>query len=158
MITRYALVAIDDPQGALSALKQPWPQSNEAPARRWSLPLGGNFGIGRWGAIRVPSGRHVTLRLDVERVARVIDSVRLTSSDHGLQPLCAGDRFDVGNIRHLHLKDPVIIYPGATLSFMDSALPILRIRLAAVDGWMLGRISVIADDDDDELPDVGFIH
>ena len=60
-------------------------------------------------------------------------------------------------IRHLHLKDPVIIYPGSTLSFMDSALPILRIRLATIDGWMLGRISVIADDDDD-LPDVGFIH
>jgi hypothetical protein len=60
-------------------------------------------------------------------------------------------------IRHLHLKDPVIIYPGSTLSFMDSALPILRIRLAAIDGWMPGRISVISDDDD-ELPDVGFIH
>ncbi len=60
-------------------------------------------------------------------------------------------------IRHLHLKDPVIIYPGSTLSFMDSALPILRIRLATIDGWMLGRISVIADDEDD-LPDVGFIH
>ncbi|MEP7293243.1 MAG: hypothetical protein ABI835_15775 [Chloroflexota bacterium] len=59
-------------------------------------------------------------------------------------------------IRHLHLKDPVIIYPGSTLSFMDSALPILRIRLAAIDGWMLGRISVITDDDD--LPDVGFLH
>ena len=59
-------------------------------------------------------------------------------------------------IRHLHLKDPVIIYPGSTLSFVDSALPILRIRLAAVDGWMLGRISVISDDD--ELPDVGFLH
>lgn len=59
-------------------------------------------------------------------------------------------------IRHLHLKDPVIIYPGSTLSFMDSALPILRLRLAAIDGWMLGRISVISDDDD--LPDVGFVH
>ncbi len=61
-------------------------------------------------------------------------------------------------IRHLHLKDPILIYPGATLSFTESALPILRIRLAAIDGWMLGRISVIADDDDDVLPDVGFIH
>jgi hypothetical protein len=59
-------------------------------------------------------------------------------------------------IRHLHLKDPIIIYPGSTLSFIDSALPILRIRLAAIDGWMLGRISVISDDDD--LPDVGFLH
>lgn len=61
-------------------------------------------------------------------------------------------------IRHLHLKDPVLIYPGATLSFTESALPILRIRLAAIDGWMLGRISAIADDEDDVLPDVGFIH
>jgi hypothetical protein len=69
------------------------------------------------------------------------------------------DDIDMQNgspIRHLHLKDPVIIYPGSTLSFMESALPILRIRLAAVDGWMLGRISVISDDDD--LPDVGFLH
>ncbi|HVU13909.1 MAG TPA: hypothetical protein VHD90_21675 [Phototrophicaceae bacterium] len=59
-------------------------------------------------------------------------------------------------IRHLHLKDPVIIYPGSTLSFMDSELPILRIRLATIDGWMLGRVSVLGDEDD--LPDVGFIH
>jgi hypothetical protein len=65
---------------------------------------------------------------------------------------------DAAPIRHLHLKDPVIIYPGSTLSFMDSALPILRIRLAAVDGWMLGRISLISEDDEDDLPDVGFIH
>jgi hypothetical protein len=65
---------------------------------------------------------------------------------------------DASPIRHLHLKDPVIIYPGSTLSFMESELPVLRIRLAAVDGWMLGRISVIASDDGGDLPDVGFIH
>lgn len=65
---------------------------------------------------------------------------------------------EVAPIRHLHLKDPVIIYPGSTLSFMDSALPILRIRLAAIDGWMLGRINLISEDDEDDLPDVGFIH
>jgi hypothetical protein len=46
---------------------------------------------------------------------------------------------DAAPIRHLHLKDPVIIYPGSTLSFMDSALPILRIRLAAVDGCLPAR-------------------
>lgn len=61
-------------------------------------------------------------------------------------------------IRHLHLKDPVIIYPGSTLSFMESEVPVLRIRLAAVDGWMLGRISIVSSDDDGDLPDVGFIH
>ncbi len=67
------------------------------------------------------------------------------------------DPIDASPIRHLHLKDPVIIYPNSTLSFTDSALPILRLRLAMIDGWMLGRISIISDDDD-ELPDVGFIH
>lgn len=66
------------------------------------------------------------------------------------------DAPETAPIRHLHLKDPVIIYPGSTLSFMDSALPILRIRLAAIDGWMLGRLSMMSDED--ELPDVGFIH
>lgn len=82
-------------------------------------------------------------------------------TDHAGKP--AGERTDDMNltepspIRHLHLKDPVIIYPGSTLSFADSALPILRIRLATIDGWMLGRVSVI-DNLDDELPDVGFIH
>ena len=63
---------------------------------------------------------------------------------------------EASSIRHLHLKDPMIIYPGSTLSFTDSALPIMRIRLTAIDGWMLGRISVVSEDDD--LPDVGFIH
>lgn len=53
-------------------------------------------------------------------------------------------------IRHLHLRDPIIIYPSSTLSFRDSALPFMRLRLAAVDGWMLGRINVMSDDDDFE--------
>ena len=58
-------------------------------------------------------------------------------------------------IRHLHLKDPVIIYPGSTLSFTESLLPILRIRLITIDGWMLGRITVMRDDD--EIPDIGLL-
>ena len=57
-------------------------------------------------------------------------------------------------IRHLHLKDPVIIYPGSTLSFTESLLPILRVRLITIDGWMLGRITVMRDDD---IPDIGLI-
>ncbi|MFN8448611.1 MAG: hypothetical protein U0521_08485 [Anaerolineae bacterium] len=37
---------------------------------------------------------------------------------------------------------------------MSEELPVLRIRLAAIDGWMLGRISMISSDDDGGLPDV----
>jgi hypothetical protein len=58
--------------------------------------------------------------------------------------------FDPASIRFLHLRDPVIIYPGSALSFMESPLPIMRIRLTQVDGWMIGRMTLVSDDD---LPD-----
>jgi hypothetical protein len=52
-------------------------------------------------------------------------------------------------IRHLHLKDPVILQPQSSISFMHSQLPIMRVKLTAVDGWMMGKVSV----DDDALGD-----
>ncbi len=72
-----------------------------------------------------------------------------------------GDRFDVGSIRHLHLKDPVIVYPGAALSFIDSPLPIMRIKLTSIDGWMIGRMNLIGPDDLpglSDIPDTGIRH
>lgn len=67
-------------------------------------------------------------------------------------------------IRHLHLKDPVIVYPNATLSFGESQLPYMRIRLTTVGGWMLGRINVrrggTFDDYADDLDNIppGLLH
>lgn len=52
-------------------------------------------------------------------------------------------------IRYLHLKDPVIIYPQSVLSLSESPLPIIRIRLTEIDGWMMGRMMVFPMDDDD---------
>ncbi|MCL4248156.1 MAG: hypothetical protein KJ065_08420 [Anaerolineae bacterium] len=46
-------------------------------------------------------------------------------------------------IRYLHLRDPYILYPGAAMSFTESPLPILRLRLTEVDGWLPGRVNVI---------------
>ncbi|NDJ59692.1 MAG: hypothetical protein GYB67_01125 [Chloroflexi bacterium] len=68
------------------------------------------------------------------------------------------DSFEDGPmpIRHLHLKNPVLLYPGASVSFTDSPLPIMRIRLTAIDGWMLGRITVI-DGSEDDLPNGGML-
>ncbi len=83
------------------------------------------------------------------------DDYSVEDGDEGDEP---ADVPDASPIRHLHLKDPVIIYPGSTLSFMESELPILRIRLAVIDGWMLGRVSVIADADDELPTNGGFIH
>jgi hypothetical protein len=53
-------------------------------------------------------------------------------------------------IRHLHLRDPFILYPGSAMSFGESPLPLLRLRLASVNGWLPGRVNVI---DSDEGPD-----
>lgn len=67
--------------------------------------------------------------------------------------------FESQMVRYLHLRDPIIIHPGATLSFQESPLPIMRIRLTEVEGWMLGRILVMSPDemDDNHLPRGGFI-
>ncbi len=57
-------------------------------------------------------------------------------------------------IRFLHLRDPFILYPGAAMSFSESPLPILRLRLTEVDGWLPGRVHVM-DRPEDEF-DNGF--
>jgi hypothetical protein len=67
------------------------------------------------------------------------------------------DDFDVMQIRHLHLKDPVIVYPQSALSLSESPLPIIRVKLTAVDGWMLGRMAMVSPDDF-MPPDSGIRH
>lgn len=60
-------------------------------------------------------------------------------------------------IRHLHLKDPVIIFPSSALTLSESPLPIIRVRLAMVDGWMLGRMMMVSGEDMndvDNMPDL----
>lgn len=54
-------------------------------------------------------------------------------------------------IRYLHLRDPFILYPGAAMSFSESPLPILRIRLTEVDGWLPGRVNVVDHGNGDEF-------
>jgi len=48
-------------------------------------------------------------------------------------------------IRHLHLKDPVILQPQPSVSFSHSQISIIRIRLTAIDGWMIGKVAVEDD-------------
>ncbi len=45
-------------------------------------------------------------------------------------------------VRHLHLKDPMVLQPQPTTSFAASQFPIMRIRLGAIDGWMVGKVTV----------------
>jgi hypothetical protein len=69
------------------------------------------------------------------------------------------ESFEPQPVRYLHLREPVIVFPGATMSFHESPLPIMRIRLTEVEGWMMGRVIVMAhgDLDDDPMPRGGFI-
>jgi len=60
-------------------------------------------------------------------------------------------------LQHIHLKDPVWIYPNTTVSFGQSPLPVIRLRLTSVDGWMFGRITVMPFKDDN-IPNIGLIH
>jgi hypothetical protein len=67
------------------------------------------------------------------------------------------DDFDDGEvhvptIRHMHLKDPVILQPQSSISFSQSQLPIMRIRLTAVDGWMMGKVTLDDSMGDFSLP------
>jgi hypothetical protein len=67
------------------------------------------------------------------------------------------DDFDVDErhfpiIRYLHLKDPLIVQPQPAISFTHNQVSILRIRLKAVDGWMIGKVNVDADDLIDSFP------
>ncbi|MEO8608312.1 MAG: hypothetical protein ABI690_10540 [Chloroflexota bacterium] len=69
------------------------------------------------------------------------------------------DDFDIDDnlplplIRHLHLKDPVILQPQPAISFSHSQISIVRIRLIAIDGWMIGKVTVEDDSlDDDFMP------
>lgn len=55
-------------------------------------------------------------------------------------------------IRHLHLKDPVIIQPQPAVSFTHNQVSILRVRLKAIDGWMVGKVNVDTDDLMDSFP------
>ncbi|MBE0688548.1 MAG: hypothetical protein IH587_00320 [Anaerolineae bacterium] len=64
----------------------------------------------------------------------------------------ADDDLDFPPIRYLHLRDPYILFPGAAMSFTESPLPILRLRLTEVDGWLPGRVNVIDRTDSDFEP------
>jgi hypothetical protein len=61
------------------------------------------------------------------------------------------DDIPAPNIRHLHLKDPTILQP-APISFTHSQISIIRIRLTAIDGWMIGKVTVDDMDDGDYMP------
>ena len=54
---------------------------------------------------------------------------------------------------HLHLRNPTMLSAQPPFGFSEGPLPVMRIRLAQVDGWMLG--TSIPEDLDDFVPPNG---
>lgn len=53
-------------------------------------------------------------------------------------------------VRFMHLRDAMVLYPGASIGFRHSILPIVRIRIHSVDGWILGQALDAHDIEGDE--------
>lgn len=45
----------------------------------------------------------------------------------------------IQDVRYLHLRDFSVLMPEPQMTFSGSNFPILRLRLSAIDGWMLGH-------------------
>jgi len=71
---------------------------------------------------------------------KIFDFTRLSESDIGsdMDEDDSFPPFDPAPIRFLHLKNPMMISPQP-MSFGHGALPIIRLRVSMVDGWMLGE-------------------
>jgi hypothetical protein len=55
-------------------------------------------------------------------------------------------------VRFMHLRDAMVLYPGASIGFRHSILPIVRIRIQSVDGWILGQALDANELDGDDSP------
>ena len=58
----------------------------------------------------------------------------------------------MGAVRHLHLKDVVMMTPYPPLAFDQAVLPVLRLRLTMIDAWILGQA---VKEDLPDFPDEG---
>lgn len=91
---------------------------------------------------------------DIKAVEELFD-FRSLKEDVDIEEIAGKDEeeleeMDIPLIRHLHLKDPMIIVPQPSITFGASPMPMMRIRLAAVDSWMVGKMTL--DDLESDLP------
>jgi hypothetical protein len=62
------------------------------------------------------------------------------------------DEADYTRVRHLHLKDPLVLHPQNPVSYSHGQVSILRLRLTAIDGWMIGKVTLEENDSLDDFP------
>lgn len=91
---------------------------------------------------------------DLKAVSEAFDFNMLTEEDYDSDSEDDSDEDDGGGlspIRHLHLKDPAILLPQPSIAFAQGEFSVMRIRLTSVDGWMIGRSTVIDTDTPPEI-------
>lgn len=107
------------------------------------------------GAVTNPSAEDLQMLEDVLGLEDMLEDDYAPSTENGEFEESHGDDAPADMqppIRHLHIRDPYILYPGAAMTFTESPMPVMRIRLATVDGWLPGRVNVIDSIDDDFNP------
>lgn len=62
-----------------------------------------------------------------------------TDDDFRFEDLYDEKKSSVIPVRFMHLRDAMVLYPGASIGFRHSILPIIRIRINSIDGWILGQ-------------------
>jgi hypothetical protein len=76
----------------------------------------------------------------------------ITDTSNGFED--EGDYDPGAPIRYLHLKDVVVVSPQPSLAFGHGVLPIMRLRLNQVDGWVLGQATGLDEMDEENGPDI----
>lgn len=85
--------------------------------------------------------RQVLGDLPAEELQAAESAFDFTELTEDFYPDAADDFNDLDmmpSLAYLHLKDPIIVSPQPSVSFGDGTFPLLRLRLALVNGWMLG--------------------
>jgi len=79
---------------------------------------------------------------DLQKLSQAMDFKNLASED-----VVGDELIDTGVVplRYIHVKNPQVISAARAMTFANSEIPILRLRLNMVDGWLLGRATQIDD-------------
>lgn len=79
---------------------------------------------------------------DLNKLSQAMDFKNLASED-----VVGDELIDTGVVplRYIHLKDPQVVSGANAMGFANSEIPIVRLRLNMVDGWLLGRATQIDD-------------
>lgn len=96
--------------------------------------------------------------IDQDLMLNAIDFTLMAESSTPEMPGVDGEvendesSFVLEPVRFLHLRDVNLLSPYPTMSFHTAIVPIMRVRLNAIDGWFLGQALDGGSSDDNAAP------